>query len=511
MQAPFGRVYLDGMGWINRFAINQFVKSTPPRPRPFGLWSEAPNTVSDYTSWPSLVDRRFSDRHLPPADPAYTDGLPSDPPYDRGPPPVLGPVTRLFERSNQIDSRSTVLFGLFAQWFTDSLLRIHPTDKRKNTSNHDIDLCQIYGLRESTARILRSGEIGRLKSRMLGDEEFLPLLYDADGNVQPEFSGLPYLELLDQVIWTRFPPERKSHYYATGLERGNSSIGYTAISTLFLREHNRICGELHARHPLWNDERLFQTARNIMIVLLMKLVVEEYINHIGPSRLFNFKLELDWAEDEAWYRPNWIALEFDLLYRWHGLVPDTIRLGGVDHEHTAYRINNTLLESAGLGAAVDALSRQPAGRISLFNTPHFLLEAESISIRLGRQFRLRSFNDYRRRFGLRPTRDFSELTDDGTIRSRLAELYDDVDQLELFVGLFAEGASGRSLFGELMTQMVAVDAFSQIFTNPLLSRYVYNADTFSRYGLELIEATGSVQDMLDRNTGSGDFRASFDV
>ena len=60
-----------------------------------------------------------------------------------------------------------------------------------------------------------------------------------------------------------------------------------------------------------------------------------------------------------------------------------------------------------------------------------------------------------------------------------------------------------------MTQMVAVDAFSQIFTNPLLSRYVDNQDTFSPYGLDVIEETRTIQDLMDRNIPSGEsFRAS---
>lgn len=44
--------------------------------------------------------------------------------------------------------RSSLLFCFFAQWFTDSFLRTHPTDTRRITSNHQIDLCRIYGLDE---------------------------------------------------------------------------------------------------------------------------------------------------------------------------------------------------------------------------------------------------------------------------------------------------------------------------------------------------------------------------
>ena len=63
-----------------------------------------------------------------------------------------------------------------------------------------------------------------------------------------------------------------------------------------------------------------------------------------------------------------------------------------------------------------------------------------------------------------------------------------------------------------MTQMRAVDAFLRRFTSPRLSRYDNGEATFSKVGLEVIEETRSVQDLVDRNVSSGsDFRASFDV
>ncbi len=43
--------------------------------------------------------------------------------------------------------KSTVLFSYFAQWFTDGFLRGDYRDPLKNTSNHDIDLSNLYGLK----------------------------------------------------------------------------------------------------------------------------------------------------------------------------------------------------------------------------------------------------------------------------------------------------------------------------------------------------------------------------
>ena len=80
----------------------------------------------------------------------------------------------------------------------------------------------------------------------------------------------------------------------------------------------------------------------------MKLVVQDYINHIAGKDLFTF--DPRFADKEEWYRTPWIALEFDLLYRWHGLVRDEIEVGGRTYDHTEYRVNNALLEQAGLAA-----------------------------------------------------------------------------------------------------------------------------------------------------------------
>lgn len=510
-------------GIANRYAINSYCNSTPSRPRPYTLWSEADKPaaedeqgpVSDYTSWPSLTDRKYSGRHLPPADPGYTKSLPPDVPYNATT-QATGAVTGLFTRPDRkmVEDRSSLLFMFFAQWFTDSILRVHPVDRRLNTSNHDIDLCQIYGLERATTDLLRSKKDGRLRSQLIDGHEFLDHLCEADGaggwKVREQYSSLPYATLLDAVIPPKqFPLERRQSLYATGLERGNSSVGYVALNTLFMREHNRLCGELKKRNPSWLDERLFQTARMINIVILLKLVVEDYINHILGFDFF--RLDTSFAERQRWYRPNWIALEFDLLYRWHGLAPDSITIGGTRLSNTDFRNNNALLEKTGLGAVIDAASRQPAGRIGLGNTPDYLWEAEYRAIRMSRDFRLQPYNAYRERFGLARLRSFAELTQDGALQQKLEELYGDINDLEFLVGLFAEQASPGSLFGELLTRMVAYDAFSQIFTNPLLAREVYNEKTFTAYGLEVIEQTTSIEALVKRNVSDPAVRASLGV
>jgi prostaglandin-endoperoxide synthase 2 len=327
---------------------------------------------------------------------------------------------------------------------------------------------------------------------------------------KPEFDGLFDERFVIDTILGSTPDERKDSVFAVGLEHGNSTIGNTLLNTLFLREHNRVAGVLASEYPGWDDDRIFETTRMIMTVILLKLVVEEYIRHIGP---FDFAIETVpfIADEERWNRPNWIAIEFNLLYRWHPLVPDSIGEGPEALTWKEFLNNNPLVISRGLESLVAQCSQERAGKIGLFNTPEFLVDRtipdhpslEERTIALMRQARLRSFNDYRESYGLKRLKSFAELTSDATVRGRLEALYgDDIENLEWYVGIFAEDYPDYLMMGELLTTMVANDAFTQALTNPLLSRNVFNETTFSAAGMKIINETSSLKQILTRNSQS---------
>jgi prostaglandin-endoperoxide synthase 2 len=436
--------------------VSLLANSTPPRPRPFTL-------AGDYTSWISLTDRSFTGRHLPVAPEGQQ--LPSE-----------ARVLELFRRPAGEETPSfdtSVLFLLFAQWFTDSFLRTDHTDWRKNTSTQEIDFCQIYGLSEQKTRLLRSMEGGRLTSQQIDGQEYPPFLFErtAGGShaIKPEFKGLHDEDWLLDVLLAGVSDRR--------------------MTTADL------------------DERLFQTTRLIMIVLLLKLVVEEYIRHIAPHDP-PLVVVPGMAANKRWNRSSWIAVEFNLLYRWHMLVPDQLTTDeGPVESKTFLRDNNALVIERGPEWLMAQCSRSRAARIGLFNTPNFLTEratpdhpaVEERSIALMRQARLQSYNAYRQRFGMQPLRDFADLTSDVAVQRRLAELYGDVDHLEWYVGIFAEDYPEDQMMGGLLTAMVGYDAFTQALTNPVLAPQVFTEATFTRAGLKIIRSTRSLQQILARN------------
>ena len=98
----------------------------------------------------------------------------------------------------------------------------------------------------------------------------------------------------------------------------------------------------------------------------------------------------------------------------------------------------------------------------------------------------------------RPTR-FDEISSNPAVVAGLAAAYASPDDVDFYVGLFAEDRVANSPLPELLLRMVAVDAFSQALTNPLLSEHVFNPATFSNYGWEQIQTTHSVRDLVLRN------------
>ncbi|MDQ6806135.1 MAG: heme peroxidase, partial [Actinomycetota bacterium] len=310
--------------------------------------------------------------------------------------------------------------------------------------------------------------------------------------IKPEFS------LLSVVRFDELTVDQRDQLFAMGSDTSNLQVGFIAHNVLFLREHNRIARLLADAYPGWDDERAFATTRNILTVLLMKIVLEDYINHITPT-IFKLSLEPQDFPNQRWYRNNWMAVEFNLLYRWHSLVPSAYEIGGKSIPIAETLYNTEMVRTLGLGTIFEAASEQTAGQIGLRNTPYELWYVEQLSIEMGRGVQLRSYNDYRELSKTPRITDFDQITSDVTVRDRLRKLYGHVDNIEFYVGLFAEEVPDNGVCPGLMGRMVALDAFSQVYTNPLLAARIYNEDTFSPLGMEIISSTKTLSQILNRN------------
>jgi prostaglandin-endoperoxide synthase 2 len=506
---------------VTQFAVHEATKAVPVRPYPYCMRTK-------YTSWEGLIDRRISGRHIECFD-ASGQRL-----------PPIQELASIFKRK-QVDycPRSSMLFAAFAQWFTDSFLRTsHGLDydesgnayrdkddrlKRRadrhvfNDSNHEIDLCQIYGINEEKTSILRKKDPlrpGLLDFEMRDGEMYPRRILDAPSprrtplNISAGFRALHDEKLLRVIFEDVDKNElRSTNLFAVGLEHGNVTMGNSLFNTIFLREHNRLA-PLIAEEIGNDDNHVFQTTRNVLTVMLLKIIIEDYIPHISPANL-PLGLVQGYADSKPWYRPNRITFEFNLLYRWHELIPDEL---GFIKPIGDYRHNNNWMIKHGADALVEALSKERAGKITLGNYPEWLHSSLSETLKMMRDSQFAPYVKYRARFDpSRPEpKDFGDVTSRPELRKALETAYPDgVESLEWFVGMYAEDFHETGMMSRLMLQMVAYDAFTHALTNPLLAKGIYGEKTLSRVGMQWIERTRTLRDLVARNVKNDKLLCSF--
>lgn len=477
---------------------------------------------SDYTSYESLTDYSYYGRHLDPADDEWVKNL-----------PALDDLKKLFMR-RKIDLegeeqvmciRSTMLFPTFAQHLIDSFIvtAVKSDDSsggtqfewRKTDSPHDIGLLPLYGRTFDQTRQLRvqnpsKGQYGRLKSQLIKGEEYAPYLYDEDSKVKEEFNLLDEPQLLSHILSMLSPEDakaKKSKIFAFGGARTNLTPNITAWNSLLLREHNRIAGEIEKSEPTWDDERVFQTARNVLLVIYLKLVVEEYINHITNYGV-DFTVDPgEWMWNAPWYKRNWISAEFAILYRWHGVIPSCMQWGDQTLSTQASLFNNSAITDnmKGLRETFINISNHRATQMNLFNSESWMVNRDMAALKQCRACNIKSFADYVVYLGgERPTK-FSDISKDKVVQERLEEVYKKVENVEFWTGLLARDNPPDGIMSPQLTTFVANDAFNQALCHPLLSENVWSKGekVFGKYGWALLQKKQKIADMVERNTNEG--------
>uniref|UniRef100_A0A452DMQ7 Prostaglandin G/H synthase 1 n=1 Tax=Capra hircus TaxID=9925 RepID=A0A452DMQ7_CAPHI len=428
------------------------------------------NIAHDYISWESFSNVSYYTRILP--------SVPRDCPTPMGTKgkkqlPDAEFLSRRFllRRKFIPDPQGTnLMFAFFAQHFTHQFFKTSGKMGPGFTKalGHGVDLGHIYGDNLERQYQLRLFKDGKLKYQMLNGEVYPPSVEEA-----------PVLMHYPRGI----PPQSQM---AVGQEVFGLLPGLMLYATIWLREHNRVCDLLKAEHPTWGDEQLFQTARLILIGETIKIVIEEYVQQLSGYFLrLKFDPELLFGA-QFQYR-NRIAMEFNQLYHWHPLMPDSFRVGPQDYSYEQFLFNTSMLVDYGVEALVDAFSRQPAGRVSLRGILGHLVDLECSLLNLN---------------GWHHNSDsgFPPLAGEKEMAAELEELYGDIDALEFYPGLLLEKCHPNSIFGESMIEMGAPFSLKGLLGNPICSPEYWKASTFGgEVGFNLVK-TATLKKLVCLNT-----------
>ncbi len=337
-----------------------------------------------------------------------------------------------------------------------------------------LDGSMIYGSDEATAESLRTFEGGRLKT--------------SEGDLLP----------MDQA-----------GFFLAGDVRANENPELTSLHTLFVREHNRVAGEIAAANPDLDDEAIFQQARAWVIAELQAITYNEWL----PALLGTGTLGPYQGYDPG-VNPG-IANEFATAgFRvGHSLLGDSIEFLGDDGQPVAEAVslaeaffNPSLVSEYGIDALLKNLASDLTSEVDtrvvdslrnlLIPTPGqtVTLDLVSLNIQRGRDHGLADYNTVRAAYGLPAVHDFADITSDPELQDALRSLYSRVDNIDLWVGALAEDHLPGSSVGPTVRAIIA-DQFDRIRAG---DRFWYE-NIYSGADLRTLRNT-SLSDIIERNT-----------
>eukprot|EP01111_Echinosteliopsis_oligospora_P000968 TRINITY_DN1121_c0_g1_i3.p1 TRINITY_DN1121_c0_g1~~TRINITY_DN1121_c0_g1_i3.p1 ORF type:complete len:572 (-),score=145.26 TRINITY_DN1121_c0_g1_i3:181-1896(-) len=298
-----------------------------------------------------------------------------------------------------------------------------------------IDANLYYGTDLAWIQVTRTKEKGRLHSQNL----------EGVGEMPYRNRALLPLTNDDTIVPT-------NDLFAIGEQRGNENPQLLAIHILFLREHNRLASLFSSRHPLWNDEQLFQSARRCVIAYSQKITYDEWIpaflgTSVGSYPGYDDTL-LPTTSNEfttAAFRYGHSMLD-GTINRWDA-DGNTINEGDLSMKNSFFNPSNmdVGLEPYFRGMMAPSLeidtSMIDEVRNFLFGAPGSAtgFDLASRNIERGRDHGLAYYNTVRKAIGLTSVTSFSDITSNPTVQQNLIDAYGgDLEIIDLWVGGLAE-------------------------------------------------------------------------
>jgi peroxidase len=351
-----------------------------------------------------------------------------------------------------------------------------------NTTAGYLDLSQLYGSTVEIAASLRNAD-GTLVSSNNG--QALPVINDT---------------------------------FVTGDPRVMENPELTAVTTLFMREHNFWVRTLKAKHSEWTGDQLYNMAKAITTAEYQNIIYEEYLPLLigpvlGPYRGYNPNIDAQ------------VTQEFSTAaFRLHTQVSDTQE--GLDNngnvvftESLAQAFSNTpeIDESNGINPLIRALGVDfsQATDVYVMAALRNLLFAGlvgggideidliAIDIQRERDAGLGTLNQTRQAIGLERYDSFAELTPDPVLQKNLQTVYGAIDKVDLFIGGLAENHAPDASVGPTF-QVIIARQFHALRTG---DRFFWMNEGFNDETASMISNT-TLADIIKRNTDTTNLQAN---
>lgn len=363
-----------------------------------------------------------------------------------------------------------------------------------------IDASGVYGSEQSRADWLRTFSNGKLKTSA---GELLPYnTIDGKKNSAidpnaPEMAG-------EDMNFKKF---------IAGDVRASEQPGLTALHTLFVREHNRLCDQL-AASGMTDDEQIYQKARKLVGAMIQQISFNEFLPALG--------LDLGtYMGYDPTVNPNIINMFSTAAYRiGHTMVTENMNLADNNGTTTSSIplmmafFNPNIISNNGVEPILMGLMHQTQQEVDpfvvsslrnfLFPIPGsanaFGLDLITLNLQRGRDHGLMDYMSLRTALSCEPITSFDQISSDPAISSKLAQAYNNnLNDIDPWIGMLSEDKLQDSSFGHTMSQLL-YKQFSALRDGDYY--YYENDPALTTAEKNNIRST-QLKDIISRNTNTG--------
>ncbi|XP_050538280.1 peroxidase-like isoform X4 [Daktulosphaira vitifoliae] len=364
-----------------------------------------------------------------------------------------------------------------------------------------LDLSLLYGSNDETAQSLRTFNGGKLKFQLgPNDKIFL-------SNVEN-----PMKSCNGQV--------EKPICYTAGDTRVNQQPGIAVSTITLLRLHNFLCEELNTINPQWDDERLYQESRKMLIGMYQHVTYNEFVPIILGSdfaklnELLPLKKGYDNRYDQSLNPTTFSSFTATAYRAFHSYIQRTINLMNEFRKTTSSLQLSDVFFKSDLVQENDNFDSITRGMITqhaqgqdqfftsqisnlLFKKTNPLggLDLISIDISRGRDYGEPSYNQFRLLCGLPLAKTFDDLLDqiDQENVSILASLYKDVNDIDFYVAGMVERLKPGAILGHTFQCVVGEMFYRWKFGDRYYYEFKNSTGAFTLNQLDQIRKTTFAQ------------------
>jgi len=323
------------------------------------------------------------------------------------------------------------------------------------------DLSSVYGLSKEQSKKLRSYKKGYLKTST---------------NPQTHTQSLPLRSERTCDLM-----KIKESCYFSGDVRVEDNHYLTTFQQIFVLEHNRIAAKLASLNPSWDDEYLYQEARKINIGQYNHIIYWEFLPVLlgsyamkkwdliplkyGYFNYYDDKINPSTSNEFATAAMRWGHVLVNKYHYGYNQQYDNVGNWTTDqtvfnHEHGYYNAYNNIVRGLLVQTSyyfTPAVNDWMNNYLFQGMSEHWArLSLPALNIQRGRDHGLPGYNKYRKYCGLKYAYSFNDLDNiPKEVRGKLAGLYKDVNDIDLFTGAMSEIAVEDGVVGPTVACILA--------------------------------------------------------